>query len=450
MRRRGLKCIEAANKGRVGGNDCGKIRYRMTIISRLKRRFYFVGAGYFRVWANISLKRWRPRVIAVTGSVGKTTMLGLIETQLKRQAHYSHNANSAFGIAFDILGLKGVTGSRWRWVGLILAAPLRAISHRHSEKFYVVEIDGERPRETEYIAKWLKPEVTVWVSLGRSHAVFYEQVVAQGEFADVDAAIAYEFAALPKCTKKLVLIDGENETMREVTKDIEAKVVGLDQDRVLGYEVSPERSEFKIGKREFEFRNPMPRDIGMQLVMLEELMGYLGQPVNYDLQGFVMPPGRSNFLYGKNGVKLVDSSYNAHLISMASVLAMVREMRAQNKWLVIGDIIDQGKLEGGEHKKLAELILAAKPKQVVLVGRRTAKYTFPLLKGKLAVESFREPQQALQYLEKNLTGKETVIFKGSQYLEWIVEKLLANPADAALLPRQTEAQRRRRAGWGLT
>ena len=86
---------------------------------------------------------------------------------------------------------------------------------------------------------------------------------------------------------------------------------------------------------------------------------------------------------------------------------------------------------------------------IVLIGRRTKKYTYPLLKNKAKVQSFDKPQQALKYLEKNLTGKETVIFKGSQYLEWIVEKLLAHPEDVSNLARQDEAHRRRRASWGL-
>ena len=81
--------------------------------------------------------------------------------------------------------------------------------------------------------------------------------------------------------------------------------------------------------------------------------------------------------------------------------------------------------------------------------RRTKKYTYPQLKGKVKVESFDKPQEALEYLEENLTGKETVIFKGSQYLEWIVEKLLANPDEVEQLARQDEAHRRRRASWGL-
>lgn len=111
------------------------------MVTKLKKRLYLAVAAYFRFWANISLRRWRPRVISVTGSVGKTTMLRLLELQLKDRAHYSHNANSAFGIAFDIVGLEGVTDSKWRWLYLLLAVPVRSLWFRHQQEFYVVEIN---------------------------------------------------------------------------------------------------------------------------------------------------------------------------------------------------------------------------------------------------------------------------------------------------------------------
>lgn len=421
----------------------------MAIIANLKKKFYFVAAGYFKFFANISLKRWHPRVIIITGSAGKTTMLNLVESQLGDKAHYSHNANSAFGIAFDVLGQKGITGSRLHWVALILKAPILAFTYKRREKFYIVECDGERPHEAEYVAKWLKPEVSCWVSLGRSHAVFYEKEVTSGRFINIDEAIAHEFATIPENTKKLVLIDGDNETMVEKTANLKAKVEAVKKEQLKSYEVYPEKAIFEIGRRKFEFAEPMPRDVTTQLLMLDKLMDYLGEKISTDLSNFKMPPARSNFLHGKKGIKIIDSSYNAHIISMTTVLEMVRELKTTHKWLVIGDIIDQGNLEGEEHKKLAQLLLDTKAEKIVMIGRRTKKYTAPLLEGKCDFESFDKPQQALKYLEDNLTGKETVIFKGSQYLEWIVEKLLENPDDVAKLARQDAAHKKRRASWGL-
>ena len=421
----------------------------MIFITKLKKKLYLSVANYFKFWSNISLKRWNPRIIIVTGSAGKTTMLNLIESQLGAKAHYSHNANSAFGIAFDILGMRGITGSKLHWISLFLQTPFRAFVYSRKEKFYIVEADGERPHEAEWIAKWLRPEVSVWVTLGRSHAVFYEQEVAAGNFANVDDAIAHEFSTIPANTRKLVIIDGDNEKMLETTKNIEAKVVSVKKDALKSYEVYPDKAIFEFAKHKFVFHDPMPRDVTIQLVMLEKLMKYLNEPINYDLNDFRMPPARSNYLEGKKGIKIIDSSYNAHIISMTTVLDMVKVLHAPHKWLVIGDIIDQGRLEGEEHEKLAQLLLDTKVENIVLIGRRTKKYTYPLLKNKTKVQSFDKPQQALKYLEKNLTGKETVIFKGSQYLEWIVEKLLAHPEDVSNLARQDEAHRRRRASWGL-
>jgi hypothetical protein len=113
--------------------------------AKFKKRFYFVAAKYFRHFADRALKRWQPRVIAITGSAGKTTMLHLVEHEMGKKAHYSHDANSAFGVSFDLLGVKGIRGSKLRWIHLFAVAPFKSWFHRHKEKFYVVEIDGERP-----------------------------------------------------------------------------------------------------------------------------------------------------------------------------------------------------------------------------------------------------------------------------------------------------------------
>ena len=196
-------------------------------ISKLKKRFYFVAAKYFRPFAIRAFKRWHPRVIAVTGSAGKTTVLNLLEHQIGKKAHYSHDANSAFGISFDLLGLKGIRGSKLKWIWLFIAAPIKGLLYRHKEPFYVVEIDGERPHEAEFLAEWLKPEVTIWVSIGLSHAIQFEKEVEEGKFKTLSEAITAEFANLPANTSKRVYIDADSKLMVEATHNIKAKVIPI-------------------------------------------------------------------------------------------------------------------------------------------------------------------------------------------------------------------------------
>lgn len=422
----------------------------MSKIAKFKKRFYFAVARYFRHFANMAFRRWNPRVIAVTGSAGKTTMMTMLEHEMGDKAHYSHDANSAFGVPFDMLGLKGIRGSKIRWAWLIVAAPFRGLLYRHKERFYVVEIDGERPHEAEFLAEWLKPEVTIWVSNGLSHAVQFEKLVEEGKFESLSAAITAEFANLPTNTTKRVYIDADSKTMTEAIAGIKAKVIPIKKSLMKKYVVYPDSTDFTYGDTTFHFNHPEPKDIAYNLFVLKDLMKYLKLPFNPDFSDVPTAPGRSSYFKGKKGIDIVDSSYNAHMISVASILDMVKRMHAERKWLVIGDIVDQGSMEGEEHKRLAKLIAEVRPERVILVGRRTKEYTAPELKrlGVSAVAT-TDPRKALAYIEKHITGKETLIFKGSQYLEWIIEKLLADPKDAAKLCRREKAAVARRKSWGL-
>ena len=429
---------------------------------KFKKKFYFIVASYFRFFANFAFRRWHPRVIAITGSVGKTTMLNLVECTLGDKAHYSHDANSAYGIAFDMVNLRGVTGSKLRWFYLFLAVPLKSLFYKHQEEFYVVEIDGERPHEAEFLASWLKPEVTLWISLGLSHAVQFEQQVKDGLFSSLDKAITHEFAMLPQYTQKLVIIDGEVDLMNRALDSIKQKnltkatVIKCSKDAVKTYKVEPNHTSFILQgtadsvSHEYEFNRPMSKDIAIQLTMLETLVNYLKVKPRYDFSNLKLAPGRNSYFDGKNGLKIIDSSYNAHLISVKSILEMYKAMHVPHKWLVIGDIVDQGSIEGQEHAKLADEIIKVKPEQVILIGRRTKKYTAPILKkAGLNIYTTLDPREALKFLEENLTGQETLLFKGSQYLEWLIEKLLKDPEEAKYLPRREKAAIKRRQKRGL-
>ncbi len=389
-------------------------------------------------------------MIAVTGSAGKTTMLNMIEFELGNKAHYSHDANSAFGVAFDLLGMDGVRGSKLRWIKLILQAPLRALYYKRSGEFYVVEIDGERPRETEFLASWLKPEITLWVSFGLSHAVQFEQEVAEGKYPDLATAIAHEFATLPANTTKRVYIDADSKEMVAAVEDIKAEVVPVSRKAMKRYSVYPSRTDFIFEGASFHFSQPQPKDLAIQLAMLQQLVEYLKLPLKTDFHDMKVAPGRSSYFKGIKGINIIDSSYNAHIISMQSILEMVRVLHAGHKWLIIGDIVDQGSIEAKEHKKLADLIADAGPEMVILVGRRTKEYTAPRLKELgIVTRTTLDPKKALKFIENNITGDETLIFKGSQYLEWIIEKLLADPEDVKKLPRREAAAVKRREKWGL-
>ena len=263
-------------------------------VSELKKKFYFRAAAYFRHFANKVFKRWHPRVIVVTGSAGKTTMLSMLEHEMGKNARYSHNANSAFGISFDMLGLKGVKKSKLRWLWLFAAAPFKGLFRHPKQKFYVVECDGERPNEAKFLAEWLKPEVTIWVSIGLSHAVQFEKVVEEGKFKDLSEAITTEFANFPFNTSKIVYIDADSKLMREACEGIKAKVIPIKKSQMKKYVVYPDTTDFTYGDTTFHFNTPQPKDIAFNLFVLSDLMKYLKLKFNPDFSDLHVEPGRGS------------------------------------------------------------------------------------------------------------------------------------------------------------
>lgn len=427
----------------------------MNIFQNFKKIMYFGVAWYFRIFADLKFKRWNPRVILVTGSSGKTTLFHLIESQIGDIAKFSHHANSAIGIPFDILGIKRTDLTLNEWPGIFISAPFKAFSPIPKEKFYVVEADCDRPKEGHFLADFLKPEVTLWTNVGRTHSMNFDNLVSSGKFDSVEKAIAFEFGHYAAMTKKLVILNSDDPLETAESARIKSKKVGISTRKSLKkYTVDFNGTEFVFdGGSKYKFSYIFPKEIAASILMSEELCKYLGIAIDTKFSNLKMPPGRSSIFKGIKSITILDSAYNSNFDSVKAILEMFSNFKSKNKWAVLGDMLEQGLEEEEEHQKLAKLILKPDLKRIVLIGPRTQKYTLPILKEKLkdkiVVESFLSPKDVLDYLKNNIQGGELILFKGARFLEGVIENLLLDKEDVRKLDRREKIWEVRRKKWGL-
>jgi len=423
----------------------------------LKRHLYFVGAKYFAFFARFVLARWQPTIVTVIGSSGKTTLLHLIESQLGEKAVYSHKANSAFGIPFHILGIERKTFSIGEWFKIFVFAPFKVFRPIPKQGIYVTEADAERPGESELLAKLLRPHVLVWLSLGESHGVNFDRL-AKRTGARVETAIAHEFGFFPETTRSVIILNKNNPFIVKECGRSSASKIEVGDEQVKNIKTEREKMIFETSSGLFTVPALVPKEVGLSVVAVAEVLSYLKQPINLNFENFKLPPSRSSVLRGNNGTTLVDSTYNAMIDGVRSMLDVFAEYPADGeKWLVLGDMVDQGESERAEHELLAELIKKMKPARFVFVGPRLAKYTYPLLTNSNTGGNYdpannpsvMRPDEALEFLNKNLKGGETILFKGARFLEGVVEKMLENPADANKLCRREVVWVARRKEWGV-
>lgn len=412
------------------------------MLKNFKKVFYFPVAHYFRFFAKIQLHIWKPRIIVITGSNAKTTLLHLMESQVGNEARYSHHANSAYGIPFDILGFKREKLTIEEWPLLFLSAPFKAFKKPPKQNLYTVEADCDRPGEGEFLASLLKPEVTIWINVGKSHTINFQKPVEEN--------IAFEFGYFLKHTKKLAVINGDSKLIKRQVGRATSPVLEIKKQDLEKYELKDKSTQFSINKKTYKFNFLLPQESFYQIMATLEILEYLKLKPDTSFSKFIMPPGRSSIFEGIKNTTIIDSSYNATPSSMKAILQMFKKYPVGNKWLVLGDMIDLGNEEDKEHTKLAKFIEDINAKNIILVGPRLKQYTYPKLKseGKKVVV-FINPKEALDYLDSNLKGGETILFKGARFLEGIIEYLLKNKIDVAKLCRRELVWQKRRRQWGL-
>ena len=417
----------------------------------LKKALYFPLAYYFRSLAKIKLSRWNPRIFVITGSSGKTTLLHLVESQIGDFARYSHHANSSYGIPFDILGLERSTLMPYEWFELFLKAPFLTFSKVPKQKVYVVEADCDRPGEGRFLSTLLAPEVTIWLSSSRTHSMNFDRVIEQGKFKSVEEAIAFEYGYFLEVTNKLAIVNSDSELINKQLPRSQAKKIEISNKSLQNYGVSKGGSIFKINNNVYKFKFLLPEAVFYSIEVTLKLIKYLNKPFDDTFKNFKNPPGRSSIFQGVRGTTIIDSCYNSNFSSASEVINMFSKMQAEKKWVVIGDMLEQGKSEKDEHEKLAQLIIGSNYNRIILLGPRIIGHGLEILKKHYGdnVVTFMFPREVLDYLKDNLAGGEMILFKGARFLEGVIENLLENKEDAAKLARREKIWEIRRKKWDL-
>ena len=119
----------------------------------------------FLQWeARLVLKKYKPKIIAVTGSVGKTSTKDAIFTVMSggffvRRSEKSFN--SEIGVPLTILGCKNAWSNPFLWVRNLFEGFMLVVLKNHYPKWLVLEVGADRPGDIKNISKWLKPDVVV-------------------------------------------------------------------------------------------------------------------------------------------------------------------------------------------------------------------------------------------------------------------------------------------------
>src|SRR3989338_6726611 len=140
------------------------LRYKQEIIMRT---FFKTVIVFILTWeARRVLKTWRPFIVLVSGSVGKTTTKDAVYHVLKdsiatRKSEKSFN--SEIGVPLTILGLENAWSSPLAWLKNIWLG-FRVPRAQSYPKLLVLEVGSDHPGDIARLMKWLTPDIAVVTS----------------------------------------------------------------------------------------------------------------------------------------------------------------------------------------------------------------------------------------------------------------------------------------------
>ncbi len=371
-------------------------------------------AGYWRAQFN-------PRVIGITGSVGKSTTKEL--------------AHSVLSVKFNTLKNEGNFNNE---IGL----PLTLLNLTAAHERVVLEMGMYALGEIELLCRLARPQVGVVTNIGPVH------LERLGTIERIAQAKAELVQALP-AQNGIAILNNDDPLVRPMAD--------LTHARVLTYGLTPEadlwasdvtstglegvRFVFHFRGERLHVKVPLLGRHSVHTALRAALVGLVeGMAWDEIIGGLQALPSTAQLrlvaVRGPNRSTLLDDTYNASPASTIAALNLLADLNAARKIAVLGDMMELGSFEEEGHRKVG-CRAAAVVDMLIVIGQRAQFIAEEAAACGLAASKIlilQDNQAAVAELQKILEPDNIVLIKGSnsQRMNEIVSALSHRRGDTGL------------------
>lgn len=352
----------------------------------------------FALWY---LKEVGPKIVAITGSNGKTTSKDMIAAVLatKYSTHKtSGNFNNELGVPLTILSMPSDT------------------------QVLVLEMGTSQPGEIKFLSDLVQPDLAAITMIGESHIQ---------AFGSRERLAEEKLGIISGLRRGGLLIYPEDQALitELLPERVERKMFGTKYSSKVDLFSSEiieetEGTHFIVHDKEGQelaIWIPVPGGYNVQNALLAitigKIFGVSLEKARIALSQLKLTKNRLEWLEGKNGIRILNDAYNASPTSMKAVLNFFSQLEAKGeKVLVLGDILELGKFSKELHEGLASSISLDDYKAVYLYGN-DMKYLYNKLKNRPNIEGlyhFHGKKDALlEAIKKETKAGDLILFKSS-------------------------------------
>jgi len=393
------------------------------------------------------LRKHKPKLVVVTGSVGKTGAKIAIATVLGeayRVRTHEGNHNTHLSAPLAILGVEYPDDIRSfsAWWNVWRAARER-IREPKDVDVIIQELGTDQPGDVGHFGKYLHPDVAVVTAVSDEHMEFFKSldVVAQEELAvasfsemtivnrdDIESRFA-QYAQTDNIYTYGLGEHAEYQIVLEPNSPLEGRI---------GQLITPEWEQIPIT---LQLIGDQSIKSAVAAAAVGAKLGLTSQQVAVGLSKLRPVSGRMQVLRGLKESILIDDTYNSSPLAARAALQTLYDIEAPQRIAVLGTMRELGELSPKAHEQLGDFCDPQKLAWVVTIGEEAKKYLAPAASKKgNQVRSFDNPYDAGSFVHSVLEPNAAVLLKGSQntiFAEEAIKILLHNTDDEQLLVRQS-------------
>ena len=408
----------------------------------MKKILYFI----LKILAQTVVNKYQPKVIGITGSVGKTSAKKAIFCVLKnkfRVKQSTKNYNNEIGLPLTVLLWEHSPGKNiFKWFGLFIHA-LTLIFAREEKypEILILEMGADRPGDIKYLTSIAKPSIAVITAIGQSHLEF---------FGTIENVLKEKISILDSLNKDgLGIINSDDPLLRRTIGQIKTrlKTFGQNEDsdvRVLNVHLATRENQygtsFKLSYRGAEVPMFIPEALGWQHAQAAAAGCAVGLSLGLNLieigeqlKEYVAEHGRSKLIVGIKNSWIIDDTYNASPQSAAAVLNILHDMPINGRKIaVFGDMLELGSLSEEGHRKVGQQIVELNIDYLFVIGERSRDIARGAKEDGMIEDKiyhFAFTKEAGLFLQDRIKEDDVILVKGSRgsKMEQVVYEIMANP-----------------------
>lgn len=410
-----------------------------------------------RIESQLVLWKYKPKIIAITGSVGKTSTKDAVFAVISGVSYVRKSEksfNSEIGLPLTILGCPNGWSNPYKWFLNVLKGLWLFIWPHKYPKWLVLEVGIGKPGDMSRTALWLKTDIVIITAIGETPVHI--------EFFDSHKHLVEEKGGLIKTLKKdgLLILNNDDPAVLEMKEKTKSRVItfgfteGADikgsGDSIfytdsgvpdgLIFRIDEEGNSFPVVIEGVFGRNHVYASLGA-LALASGLKLNMIKAVN-KLKNYNVPPGRMRLLKGINDSLIIDDTYNSSPFASESALKTLAEVKnAGRKIAVFGDMLELGKHTEEAHSNIGKIA-----KEIVnvlaVVGPRSKKIKEGAIEAgmnDMNIYEFLDSKETGEFLKTFVQKDDLILIKGSQgmRMERAVESILKDKKNKSkLLVRQ--------------